>query len=380
MLKSNWLERDFYANTYFKILGFSGRDLKWHIQNGYITERVHPENPNLAIYNYTEKTTYERNWNEVTINCRGLIIDKKTSFIRALPFKKFFNYGEMLEYDEQIPDGEIPEVYTKYDGSLGISYWLGDGVRWATRGSFTSEQSRVAQEIWDAKYKDKEKYVNPFTTLLVEIIDPRTRVVVDYKGESDLVLLGARDLITGKEYTYDELRYFGSYMGMKVAERMMLTIDRVKELKSELSVNEEGFVVRWPSNGLRLKIKGDQYLAAHRILYGLSDKMKVQYWADGKMDDLIQQMPEEFRKEIEEIKNQLDEIFEFTIREIKLIYSKIDSGLGRKEFAEEVKYFTDLVRPNLFRLYDGKPIEDEVKKYMVKNYQDYVGVKECDFS
>ncbi|WP_214607297.1 hypothetical protein, partial [Mycobacterium tuberculosis] len=80
------------------------------------------------------------------------------------------------------------------------------------------------------------------------------------------------------------------------------------------------------------------------------------------------------------IKNQLDEIFEFTIREIKLIYSKIDSGLGRKEFAEEVKYFTDLVRPNLFRLYDGKPIEDEVKKYMVKNYQDYVGVKECDFS
>lgn len=44
------------------------------IANGYVTERCHPDDPELRIYNYTDKAQYERHWNEVTMNTRGLIV------------------------------------------------------------------------------------------------------------------------------------------------------------------------------------------------------------------------------------------------------------------------------------------------------------------
>ena len=40
------------------------------IDNGYISIRKCPKN-NYWIYKYTNKTQFERNWTEETLNCRG---------------------------------------------------------------------------------------------------------------------------------------------------------------------------------------------------------------------------------------------------------------------------------------------------------------------
>lgn len=42
----------------------------------YIREQTHPTLP-LRIFNYAKKAVFEREWNEVTRQCRGLVIDHR---------------------------------------------------------------------------------------------------------------------------------------------------------------------------------------------------------------------------------------------------------------------------------------------------------------
>jgi hypothetical protein len=79
--------------------------------------QTHPTLP-LFIHNYSEKTQFDKRWDEVTMSCRGLILDNNGDVI-ARPWKKFFNYGEgRLKIDDVMP----VEVTDKMDGSLGILY------------------------------------------------------------------------------------------------------------------------------------------------------------------------------------------------------------------------------------------------------------------
>jgi RNA ligase len=93
------------------------------VADGWLRSQRHPD-ADLWIYNYTEKTQYEKHWIPETLVCRGLILDQAGRVI-ARPFSKFFNYG-----DPQVPS--IPDepfiVMEKMDGSLGILYYL-DGVK-----------------------------------------------------------------------------------------------------------------------------------------------------------------------------------------------------------------------------------------------------------
>ena len=113
------------------------------VDEGYITRRKHPSE-DLFILNYTPKTQYEGFWNDVTLSCRGLIVDSAGT-IRARCFRKFFNYEEVFhEVSTRTSSSMHFKVYDKVDGSLGILYWVGDEPFIATRGSFESEQAKRA--------------------------------------------------------------------------------------------------------------------------------------------------------------------------------------------------------------------------------------------
>jgi hypothetical protein len=56
-------------------LPFTIDALEEMIASGYVKMTKHPEQP-LYIYNYMAKAQYEYMWNEVTILCRGLILDE----------------------------------------------------------------------------------------------------------------------------------------------------------------------------------------------------------------------------------------------------------------------------------------------------------------
>ena len=71
------------------------------IENDFVNVNKHPTH-DLFIYNYSPKAQYERVWNEVTMMCRGLILDADYNIV-ARPFKKFFNLGEMENQGMETP-------------------------------------------------------------------------------------------------------------------------------------------------------------------------------------------------------------------------------------------------------------------------------------
>jgi RNA ligase len=165
--------------------------LEKYYNDGLLHKQTHPTK-DLTIWNYSPKVQYERLWDDITLQCRGLVTNSKGDIV-ARPFKKFFNYEE--HKPEDIPN-ETYVVYEKMDGSLGILFnYEGEWIL-ATRGSFTSPQAIKGKEILDRHDISAWRKDN---TYLFEIIYPENRIVVDYKGEEKLVVIGAFHTESGME-------------------------------------------------------------------------------------------------------------------------------------------------------------------------------------
>ncbi len=64
---------------------------KYH-NDGLLYKQTHPTLP-LTIWNYTPAVQYGEKWDEVTLQCRGLVTGTEGDVV-ARPFKKFFNLEE----------------------------------------------------------------------------------------------------------------------------------------------------------------------------------------------------------------------------------------------------------------------------------------------
>ena len=251
----------------------------------------------LAIYCYTPKCVYEREWDEYTKMARGLIVNLKTGQIVARPFPKFFNLNETEETKLENLPMEEPEITEKLDGSLGILYRDAGEYFVTTKGTFYSEQGVWATEYFRKQFGDSATLKIPDgLTILFEIIYPENRIVIDYKGLKELFLIGAIEIKTGKDYSYRELEEFAKRFGFSLVPRKPLTIKQIQEMIDKLPADEEGFVASY-SNGLRIKIKGSEYLKIHRILSNLSILSIWESLKEGKFnDEFVGKIPEEFRE------------------------------------------------------------------------------------
>ena len=127
----------------------------------------------LVLYNYTDQCTYERHWNDITIQCRGIVFEKETTKIIARPFPKFFNVGEVEETRLENLPRENYRVFEKEDGSLGVLFNYRDEWVVATRGSFFSDQALKAREML-SRYDLSQ--VSKDYTLMTEIIYPDNKL------------------------------------------------------------------------------------------------------------------------------------------------------------------------------------------------------------
>ena len=66
--------------------------LEKYYKDGLLHKQTHPT-LDLTIWNYSPRVQYERLWDDITIQCRGLVTNTKGEIV-ARPFKKFFNYEE----------------------------------------------------------------------------------------------------------------------------------------------------------------------------------------------------------------------------------------------------------------------------------------------
>ncbi|OFX47149.1 MAG: hypothetical protein A2046_01585 [Bacteroidetes bacterium GWA2_30_7] len=319
------------------------------INEKLVSEQKHPE-ADLFIYNYTPKVQFDKLWNEITLQTRGLILDNEMNII-AKPFCKFFNYEELQPND--IP--QLPfDVFEKLDGSLGILYWINDKPFIASRGCFDSEQAKHATGILHKKYSHTFAKLHRNKTYLFEIIYPENRIVIDYGTTDDIILITIIDNETGAE-SIEEI-------GFSIVKKYD-GINDIQQLKLLEEENKEGFVIRFQNN-FRLKIKFTEYIRLHRIITGVSNVAIWEYLAEGKsFEELLAKVPDEFYNWVKKTQSELHNKFNEILAESKSVYKEFET---RKKTA---LYFNSQKNPSiLFAMLDKKPIDKIIWKMLKPKY------------
>ena len=334
--------------------------LEKYYNDGLLHKQTHPTK-DLTIWNYSPKVQYERLWDEITIQCRGLVTNSKGDIV-ARPFKKFFNYEE--HKPEEIPNEDYV-VYEKMDGSLGILFNYENEWILATRGSFTSPQAIKGKEILDRHDISAWRKDN---TYLFEIIYPENRIVVDYKGEEKLVVIGAFHTETGNEVP-DSSLFFMQESGWELVTTYKTWGEGYDLLKEEISNNREGYVIRF-KNGFRMKIKGEEYKRLHKILTNISNRDIWEYLKDDKpLDDILDKVPDEFYDWVKGQVSMFTEMFNVTKTMTEFIfYRDIKDTMTRREAAETILSKDKNYHPILFKLLDGKDPSDLIWKNLYPSY------------
>jgi RNA ligase len=308
----------------------------------------------LSIYNYTARAQYSQEWNEATLSCRGLIVDA-AGHVVARPFPKLFNHEPALV---EGLTGAV-EVTDKLDGSLGILYASGGTWRIATRGSFESEQAQHATALLHERHGEFQPVAG--WTYLFEILYPRNRIVVDYRGRDELVLLGAVDIATGRSVALDAVR--ATWNGPVVDVLPYASV--VDALAAAPRANAEGLVVHFLDHGVRVKIKQSDYVTLHRLVTGVSQRRVWEVLAQG--DDLtewLEAVPDEFYQFVTRTRDELLAAHAAATEGLHTEHRRILEGLRaefgddwtRRDLAAAVLSSEHPLAKGVFAIADGKDV------------------------
>ena len=293
----------------------------------------------LRIYTYNNKTVFEKHWDDITLNSRGHIFNRRSGECVARPFPKFFNVGERP--DDQPDLWGSCKVFEKLDGWLGTLYRHNGQYKIATRGSFKSIGAVLATRF--LRNYNLENLGDDIT-LVFELIHPSLRkesnLVVNYGDKEDLVLLGVFNCRNKEELPWLEVE--------RIASRYGFSIPKVYEgwssynaitLAKTLGVNEEGFVLRY-SNGMRLKVKGDEYVKAARAIRLLTPMNLWRNMHNGEVyDAFLDIFPDDFKGKAISVACDLElkyaEIYAQAFDDFRTI--KLQGFENRRDFAEQAK-------------------------------------------
>lgn len=309
---------------------FTFEELEQEVEDKTVNIQSHPTLP-LFIANYSDLATYQRRWNEVTLNCRGLIYDKDFNIVARGPHK-FWNAGEpnapVFPLDTKV------SVTSKEDGSLGI-YWEYEGHKGiATRGSFASDQAIRGTQMLTGDELPGD---------IFEIVYPQNRIVLDYDGQEALLPLGSVDLKSGLIWRDGIQTTLGDVLGWDIPE------------------DQEGYVVDILGDRLQpiahVKLKGEWYVRMHSAIFGLTEK-KV--WESLKLgedqfDDFVASLPDETHEWVKKVSGRM-------MVEFLDLHSKVHEAIdliksesffeNRKEVALHIqKNYNDVKSPIFAYLY-----------------------------
>jgi len=320
-------------------------ELNKNIEDGYIRVQTNDAN-DLFIYNYTNQTQYEQMWNEMTLMCRGLILDSDYNIV-ARSFNKFFNYEELVNTDQFIPELDY-EITEKMDGSLIICFYWKGNWQTATRGSFNSDQAKKAESILYEKEIHNVFKMDETKSYIMEILFPENKIIVHYGDKEELVLLTIIDPETGKDCTDDRNLTFNR-------PKVYTDLD-YKTIRDNIDgTNSEGFVIKF-SNGFRMKIKYAEYCRLHKLMCGINERRLWELLSNNEsIDYILENVPDEFydwvKKVIKDLTRKYERIDLFCSR---IVWDLSDWYLStRKEKSMYImKYYKDY-RSIIFKMMDG---------------------------
>jgi RNA ligase len=348
------------------------------------SETVDSSGRNLVLYNYTDACTYAKAWTEDTLNARGTIYSKATGELVAATFSKFFNLGENeLSQRECFPWDKPWRAFEKVDGSLGTIYSTGDGG-WAvaTRGSFHSEQAKKATEML-SKYD--LSHISACTSLVVEIVYPANRIMVDYKGVEVLVLLAAFN--GDRELPWKTVKSLAEITGMGLPKTYdVMGLGELLAVKEYCKWNEwEGWVIRF-DDGQRVKIKCTDYLRAAKLKAHMGPLAVWEAMSVGGIEKYLEALPEELREDAESVHRALEGQMDVLLAVVAgasvtlgIPLEGISDVAERKEKAMEIQNFArdrDIqgIQGVLLSLLSGKPVAPMLLKKLRPVGNAYVDV------
>jgi len=310
---------------------------------------------------------------------RGLVFDKKTGSCLSRPFHKFFNVDENQFSLRENIDWENAFIGTKHDGSMAIPVVINGKIFWKTKKSFYSDVAIKINQFWnnEIKQKDRQEIANKIwrayehgNTLIYEFVAPNNRIVLKY-DKTNLIYLAERNIETGEYIHYHSSKVNSidiKYSYPEIGEDNISLNDFIDKVKTMEEI--EGFVISDKKDFY--KIKTDWYFSRHKVISGLSGKFIVYSTLNEEIDDIIgfikQMKIDDLAKEVEIERDKVINEYLTKYNFSHNCFKDLKHIKDRKKFAEEVlttKY--KALSPYLFKLFDGRPIEDLIKKSLKRD-------------
>jgi RNA ligase len=232
---------------------------------------------------------------------QGVVLVHDTGEVRGLPFPRLFGHDEPGR--PPLPPRSPDDVTVLFDGAGGVSYRDDEGrLRFASGGRFDTPEAALAERMWARDHAGV--HVPPGLSLLVEIIDPKTRGVVRY-GWSRLLLLGIRG-VDGSDWPLAEVRAWGAPRGLTCAEPVALDLPALHASVASMGPHYRGHVARWGAGpgALRVRFASAANVALVRLIERLDDRLAGDWWYH--RFDPPMALPEEHQLRAERVADALD--------------------------------------------------------------------------
>ncbi len=219
--------------------------------------------------NYSREVQYSGDWDFITLNCRGLIVDEKWNVV-GRSFPKFFNHNEKENENLDIDKLSDIIIQEKLDGSLGIMFWDAVDNIWriSTKGSLESDQSKWAMDWYNSNKGLFSEFTDKRYSYLFEIIYPENKIVCSYEKDGLYFLTAIRN-IDGMEKIYADYNRYP----LKPRTYTLEQFNSMFYNQEDIDGLFEGFVVRYSDDGVnykRVKLKYDLYVRLHRLRNNLT--------------------------------------------------------------------------------------------------------------
>jgi len=244
-------------------------------------------------YLYTQPDSFD---DPIRRECRGIKFDKETGDIIARPFAKFFNIGEREETVLENIDFNREYIITeKLDGSMVHACMLEGEIVLMTRMGRT-EHAKEAEKLLTGDLIDTCKWLlEEEWTPIFEWTSPNNRIVLRY-DTAQLTLLAIRNTINGHYLSMLDLFDEGENMGVSIVTHVSSRWKTPDEFLSytKALTDKEGFVIYFPHDHTRVKVKSDDYVIKHKAKSSFAyEKNILSIILEDKGDDLIPLLSDE---------------------------------------------------------------------------------------
>jgi hypothetical protein len=329
------------------------------VSNFQVNLKRHSKYPNLIHLKYNQ---IETPMNDVTIWCRGAIIDEQTMKFVALPYCRFFNAEETKA---AVIDWSTAKCFNKVDGSLVYLYYYNNEWHVSTSGIPDASGTLpfgdltfkdLFWKVWnELGYKLPEETNHTF---IFELMTPYNKVVVPmYKNQ--ILMHGVRNIDTLQEFDHEP---FAKKYGWQVVDsyNMNNLEDILAASKVINPMEQEGYVI-CDQNFNRIKIKSEKYIMLHHLKNSFSIKNIVRLVLLNEDNEFLSYF-REYHDLIEMIKMQLKD-FEFKVMQT---YTSLKHFKCQKDFA--LKAIEYKFSPILFLLRKG--VMNNFREYLINMHPD----------